>query len=124
MPMMAMVLAVGSGEGASWEIRSAPMLMMAPVSIEAGSIFMCAEVPNIPLVICGATMPTKPNGPQKAVTAAVRMQLLSIALMRIPFTSAPAISAKLSPNRIMSRPLCDVAAIANPMMRAPAIMAI
>ena len=49
--MMAIVLAVGRGEGASWDNRSAPRLMIAPVSRDAGSILACTEVPSRPLAM-------------------------------------------------------------------------
>lgn len=51
MPTRAMVLAVGSGEGDSWLIRSAAMLIMLPVRMDAGIITLCDDVPNIHLAI-------------------------------------------------------------------------
>ena len=40
MPTKAMVLAVGSGVGDIWLIRSADMLMMQPVRMDAGMMVL------------------------------------------------------------------------------------
>ena len=124
MPITAIVLAVGSGEGARWDMRSAPRLMKAPVRTDAGSMCMCADVFRIPLAMCGETMPTKPIGPQKAVTAAVSMQLPSIAVILIFPVSAPAISANSSPKSMMSSPLCARIDRARPASRAAPMIAV
>ena len=120
MPTRAIVLAVGSGEGDSWLMRSAAMLMMPPVSIEAGMMTLCDDVPNIHLAMCGAVMPTKPSGPQKAVTAPVIMQQLRRAVSLMFPTFAPPISANSSPNSMMSRPLRPAMASAVPIRTAMA----
>ena len=82
-PTMAIVLAIGRGECAARDRRSAARAVMAPVSNEAGMMVLWTEVLNRPLAICGATIPTKPIGPQKDVVAAVRRQQHMIALSRI-----------------------------------------
>ena len=104
-PTTAIVLAIGRGEGVEREIRSAADAVMAPVSSEAGSMTLCDEVLNMPLAICGATIPTKPIGPQKLVTADVIKQQLMMDRSLILRTGAPAMDANSSPNRMMSRPL-------------------
>ena len=83
MPRSAIVLATGIGDGVILEMRSAQTPIKPPVRREAGSTDLCDEVPSRALAICGPMMPTKPSGPQNAVTAPViRLQLRS-ADMRI-----------------------------------------
>ena len=68
MPISAIVLPTGRGVGKAFERMSATRVSPAPVSITAGMTFMCTDVPRKPLAMCGATIPTKPSGPQNAVT--------------------------------------------------------
>lgn len=121
-PVRAMVLAAGSGAGETCDNMSEVRPMIPPVMREAGMMTLCDDVPNIHLAICGAVMPTKPSGPQKAVTAPVMMQQLSRADSLISDTFAPAICANSSPNRTMSRPLHPMQAIAVPAVSAPPMM--
>lgn len=88
-PTIAIVLATGSTFGDAWEIRSAVTAVTAPARSEAGSIVLCADVLKMPLAMCGATIPTKPRGPQNAVTVAARRLQLNNALCRILLTGAP-----------------------------------
>ena len=46
MPTRAIVLAIGSGDGEILEIRSAPMLMIAPVMRVIGRMMRWDEVPD------------------------------------------------------------------------------
>ena len=80
---MAIVLAIGRGDAVVRDRRSAASAVTAPVSKDAGIIVLCEAVLNMLLAICGATMPTKPIGPQNAVMAAVVRQQLRIAERRI-----------------------------------------
>ena len=70
-----------------------------------GNTILCTAVPVRRLTICGATMPTKPIGPQNAVTAPVISALPRMALNRIAVGLAPERAAYSSPNRMMSSPL-------------------
>ena len=105
MPISAIVLPTGRGVGKAFERMSATRVSPAPVSITAGMTFMCTDVPRKPLAMCGATIPTKPSGPQNAVTAPAIRQLPIIAMPRIREMSAPAKLAYSSPKRAMSSPL-------------------
>lgn len=78
--------------------------MTAPVSMQAGMTVLCDEVQKMPLAICGATIPTKPRGPQNEVAVAVIRLHPKMALSLIFLTGAPDIVANSSPNSIMSRP--------------------
>lgn len=51
MPTRAIVLAIGTGAGESCDMRSAPMLMMAPVMSVAGRTVLWADVPNAALAM-------------------------------------------------------------------------
>ena len=123
-PINANVLDIGRGAGANWDIISAPTLIAEPVRIDMGSIMEWADVLQIALAMCGATIPTNPRGPQKAVAAPVIRQQLKTALSLILPTSAPDICAYSSPNRIMSSPFLPLKLIVNPMMTAIIIIAI
>ena len=105
MPIRAIVLETGIGPGAICDSRSAPKPIMAPVNKLAGRMILCEEVLRIALAMCGAVIPTKPKGPQNAVTAPVSMQQLISEIVLILPVSAPDISANSSPNMIMSSPL-------------------
>lgn len=124
MPTTAMVLAVGRGAEASCESRSAARLIMQPVRSEAGRMVLWAEVRQMARAICGATMPTKPSGPQNAVTAPVSTQLLSRARNLMPVTPAPAICANSSPKSMMSSPLRLLYDMMKPIAKAAAIIRI
>lgn len=123
-PTIAIVLAIGRGEDVERDRRSAAKAVRAPVSREAGRITLWDEVLNIPLAMCGATIPTKPIGPQKLVAAAVIKQQLRIEERLILRTSAPAMAAKSSPNRMMSRPLVLRIAMNDPAARTAAMIVI
>ena len=103
-PITAIELAIGRGEEVDRESRSAAMAVMAPVRRDAGRMILCDDVLNIPLAMCGATIPANPIGPQNAVTAAVVKQQLMIDVNLILCTGAPAMVAKSSPKRIISKP--------------------
>ena len=78
----------------------------------------------MPRAICGATMPAKPIGPQKLVTAAVMRQQLMMDFSLILLTGAPDMAANSSPNRMMSRPLALRMAMNAPSPRRAAKMPI
>ena len=80
---MAIVLAIWRGEAVARDRRSAARAVIAPVSNDPGMIVLWVAVLNMPLAICGATIPANPIGPQKAVTTAVVRQQLRMAVMRI-----------------------------------------
>ena len=94
-PTIAIVLAIGRTLGDACEMRSAVIAVTAPVRREAGIIVLWTDVLKTPLAMCGATIPTKPSGPQNAVTVAARRLQLNNALSRIFLTGAPDISAKI-----------------------------
>ena len=63
-PTRAIVPAAGRGVGEACDIRSAVSPVMLPHRNEAGRMVECEDVFHIALAMCGATMPTKPRGPQ------------------------------------------------------------
>ena len=74
MPINAMALPAGNGAAATWDTRSADVPRMAPVMRLTGRTVRCADVPARRLAMWGATIPTNPTGPQKAVAAPVTRQ--------------------------------------------------
>lgn len=121
-PTIAIVLATGRTLGDACDMRSAPTAVAAPVRREAGSIVLCADVLKAPLAMCGATIPTKPSGPQNAVTVAARRLQLNIARYLILRIGAPDISANSSPKRSMSRPFAFFHARMMPMASTAVMM--
>lgn len=113
-PMTAIVLPTGRGAGLIWERKSAVSDREAPQSIVTGITFECTEEPVIHLDRCGATIPTKPSGPQNAVTAPVIRQLLISAIFLTLLMLIPVRTAYSSPKRAMSRPLLLRSVIAAP----------
>ena len=87
-----------------------------------GRTAACLAVPESLLAMCGATMPTNPMGPQKAVTAPVISDAENRAAVLVCLGLAPESRANSSPNSMMSRPLAFAAAIAVPARRATAII--
>ena len=122
MPRRAIVLAPGMGEGVILEIRSALTLIIPPVRREAGSTALWVAVPNIPFAMCGPMIPTKPRGPQNAVTAQVIRQQLRRALRRIFDGIPPESSVNSSPKSMRSRPLWLNDAIISPAASVPAMI--
>lgn len=115
---MAIVLPTGRGDGNTWERMSATSERPAPTSMEAGMTLIWTDEPVKALAMCGATIPTKPIGPQKAVTAPAIRQLPAIEMFLILDGLAPAIAVYSSPKRDMSRPRLFTRASANPIRRA------
>ena len=124
MPRSAMVLATGIGVGVILDIRSALTPIRPPVSKEAGSTALWDEVPSSALAMWGPMMPTKPSGPQKAVTAPVMMLQLSSDHKRILEGLPPDSSVNSSPNRIRSRPLWLRSDMMSPRTNVPAIIVV
>ncbi len=118
MPMMAIVLPTGRGVANTWENMSASSDRQVPTVRVAGITLRCMEEPMARRAMCGATIPTKPIGPQKAVTAPVMMQLPAIAIFLILSMLAPASAAYSSPNKEMSSPLELHSAMKIPIARA------
>ena len=123
-PTIAIVLATGRTLGEACEMMSAVTAVTAPVRREAGIIVLWTDVLKTPLAMCGATIPTKPSGPQNAVTVAARRLQLNNALSRIFLTGAPDISANSSPKRTMSRPFEFLTASMMPKASTAVIMQI
>ena len=88
-----MVLPDGSGLPKQDDSISDITASVAPHSMLPGRTVRCDEVPESHLAACGATIPTKPIGPQKAVTAPVMRQQLDIASSLILLEGAPDIRA-------------------------------
>lgn len=124
MPIRAIVLPTGRGHGAIWEMMSAARASPEPMMIEQGMVLACMDVPRMVLDRCGETMPTKPSGPQKAVTAPVIRQAPSSAMMRVREGSAPTNVAYSSPKRVMSSLLEMVSERVRPTARAAAMIRI
>ena len=124
MPIMAMVLPTGRGTGKTWESMSATKDNPAPTSKVAGMVLRWTEDPVNALAICGATIPTKPRGPQNAVTAPAIRQLPIIEIFLIREGFAPAMVVYSSPKSARSSPRLLTRANTKPMMRAQAMMAI
>ena len=124
MPISAIVLAIGIGTAVILDTRSAQTPIIPPVSSEAGSIVLWADVPSSAFAMCGAIMPTNPIGPQNAVTAPVMMLQLSNADMRIPDGLPPESSVNSSPNSIRSRPLWLHSEMVSPAISVPAMIAV
>ena len=89
MPINAIVLPAGTGVGNICVSRSPARLMAAPVNSESGRTVRMDDCPEIFLAICGAMMPTKPTGPQNAVTAPVVIQHPNMVTIRVRRTLAP-----------------------------------
>ena len=119
---MAKVLPTGRGVGKAWERISAISDRPAPTSNEAGIVLIWTEEPVRVRAMCGATIPTKPRGPQKAVTAPAIRQLPIIDIFLIRKGSAPAMAVYSSPNKARSRPLLFKRASNSPRSSAPAMM--
>ena len=124
MPANAIVLETGIGAGVICEIRSAMIPMILPHINEPGMIILWADVFKMVLAMWGATMPTKPIGPQNAVTVPVIRQQLSKAEMRILSGLAPVSFANSSPKRMMSSPVLLVNAMMNAISRVADIIMI
>ncbi len=78
MPMRARVEPTGRGMGQRLARMSAARARVAPVASEQGRTCRWTEEPVMRRARCGATMPTNPSGPQKAVTVPVIRQADSI----------------------------------------------
>ena len=103
MPIIAIVLPTGRGLPNTWERMSADRERPAPVRRVTGMVLICTEVPATALAMCGATMPTKPSGPQKAVTAPAIRQLPIMDMFLVRDGLTPAIDEYSSPNKATSR---------------------
>ena len=119
-----MVLATGIGEGVIREIRSAHTPIRPPVRSDAGRTNLCDEVPSSALAMWGPMMPTKPSGPQNAVTAPVMRLQLSRADKRILGGVPPESSANSSPKSMRSSPLWLNNAMINPAASVTAMIAV
>ena len=118
MPARAIVLEIGIGVEVICENRSAVIPIVLPQRNDPGIVDLWADVFHIVLAMCGAAIPTKPIGPQNAVTVPVITQQLISALALILCGRAPERTANSSPNRIMSSPLLLDMASADPSTRA------
>ena len=78
MPIRARVEPTGRGMGQRFARISAARASVAPVAREQGRTCRWLAVPVSRRARCGATMPTNPSGPQKAVTVPVIRQHDSI----------------------------------------------
>ena len=103
--MRARVEPTGRGMGQRLARMSAARARVAPVASEQGRTCRWTEEPVMRRARCGATMPTNPSGPQKAVTVPVIRQADSIDRNRMRRVEAPERVAYSSPNRMISSPL-------------------
>ena len=124
MPRRAMVLATGIGVGVILDIRSALTPIRPPVSKEPGSTALWDEVPSSALAMWGPMMPTKPSGPQKAVTAPVMRLQLSRADRRMLEGVPPESSVNSSPKSMRSSPLWLNKAMIKPAASVTAMIAV
>ena len=101
------VLPAGRGVGAFWATRSAASAMDAPMSMASGMTRRWEDWPLAARAICADMIPTKPSGPQKAVTALVARQQPSRARPRVRAGCPPLREEKSSPKRARSSPLAS-----------------
>lgn len=89
MPMSAIVLPAGTGRGHATARMSASKARQAPQTMLPGMIHRCEALEVSHLLICGAIIPTKPMGPQKAVAAPVTRQQLAMDMNLMREVEAP-----------------------------------
>ena len=124
MPISAIVLPAGTGTGVARDRMSAAAAQAPPVAILTGSTILCTAVPVIRRAICGAIIPTKPIGPQNAVTAPVMIQHPVRDTHLIFSGIAPESEEYSSPNSRMSSPLVLLKARQEPIIPAAVMTAI
>ena len=72
--------------------------MTAPARMVAGTRRAWLLVPSDMRAMCGTTSPMKPMGPQKAVTTAVKMPVMSNRMLRVLETLTPRLRAYRVPS--------------------------